>query len=105
MLSVGLVSFRICNEMLWYVLKRLCAITVWSIDISSNNAFHRSAGSDVFLLVLYWELSNYTCVHFDGSALNSAMICVLRIAASVGSIISSRVVDGKGHSFNEHGIF
>lgn len=74
--------------MLQYVFWWLYSICVWCIAISSNDILHPSAGSDVFRYVLHWGISKYLCVVSVFFVLVPAITLVLRIAMSIGSVIS-----------------
>lgn len=78
--------------MLQYVLRWASNICTWFIFMQSENIFHNSAGSDVLLYVLQWELSNSACVTFVFLAFISKMICNLCKAVWTSSVIFFRDV-------------
>lgn len=89
--------------MLWYVLRWLYSVSNWLEAIPSSNVFRAIDGSNMINNVLHWEFSNYPRVNLVCAVFNSAMICVVRIAVSVGTVIASGVVEGKCNPAYEDG--
>lgn len=75
--------------MLHYLFQRLYNTSFWSNFIPSIDIFHPSGGYDMYHYVLHWKLYNYTNIVSSRFAFDSALILVLHIDVSGGSIIAS----------------
>lgn len=70
--------------MLPYMLWRLYYVRIWTAAIPLNIILYRSAGFDLFINVLQWELSYLACETLLGSVFTTFVISVLRIDVSIG---------------------
>lgn len=79
-------------------MQRFYSIWVWTIAITSNNISHPSAGFDVLHYVQSWEFPDHACFLSVRFVFVPAIIFILPVTASVGSVIALRVVLVKCHS-------